>query len=197
MNESLKAVALIEKLLRRKALPADGIKELAEFAERRRPHTAWKKLRRLDYAEDVGFLEKWLKDLLRTEPPGSKINGLYFGLYEAEKAYVLYACGSDHYDPSDGDWACDPAWWPDSRIAWSPALIKMHAILKRMPYDARLLGEYCYWFGYAALAVAHLCRTIDSRLLLGKLKSRAVTVGFDDGDFVNLPPLAEARNRSR
>lgn len=52
------------------------------------------------------------------------------------------------------------------------------------------LISYFLTLGYAGLAVGHLCRTLDIKVLLGGATPRVVAVGFDEGDAIILGELA-------
>ncbi len=51
------------------------------------------------------------------------------------------------------------------------------------------IGEYVLCLGYAALVVKTICGKLEKKLLLGDRASRAVVIGFDDGDYIVLDEI--------
>src|SRR5262245_16402094 len=73
-----------------------------KVAPERKSH--WTRLRNLDFERDAAKLSRWLKRLLKKEPPPDDINGLWFGLYnpvldDGAPSCQMYIGGSSAFDP--------------------------------------------------------------------------------------------------
>jgi hypothetical protein len=164
---------------------------LTAYCEENYPGAAWSDIRRLDFDADLANLRRWLVNVLSTEPPSSKIEAFWFGLFnpvqDGFESCDMYIAGSDHFDSDDelAGWAVSPAYFPEGRYADSVALAALH---RAMPSagDAAAFGDYALCLGYACLAVADICAAVDPAVLLGSTESRAVAVGFDEGDSILL-----------
>ena len=151
------------------------------------PHDDWKKLNDLPY-DDLDDLREWIEKPFRKEPSKKKLTGLWFGLfnpvYSSKPVADMYVCGSTRFDPStDGSWAVDPDWMPESRYAHSAVLAKLYKIAYRkegLGNDA----EYPLCLGYGGLAVRDLLRYTDPSVILGRSPSLGIAVGFDSRDSV-------------
>lgn len=172
-----------------------GLKRLIRQASKAFPSAQWSSIKLESYGHPDSGLSKWLSEVLRKEPPSSRINAFWFGLYHpTSRGSDVYVAGSDQFDPSDttADWASAPAWWPGGRYANSRGLFQLFKSLRRFPSEARQFAEWLLLLGYAALSVARLCRVLDADLLLGRRRERAIAVGFDDGDFLVLGSLTRS-----
>ena len=107
----------------------------------------------------------------------------------------MYVSGSPEYEPDNADWACwqEETYLPEERYAPSQALLEICKILTDSASEsAQEIGRYAFCLGYAAITVTHLMQTIDTKILLGEVPSRRVSVGFDDGDYINLGEITPA-----
>jgi hypothetical protein len=149
---------------------------------------SWKAFADLDYENDRSILERWLTSVLKKEPPAGEISAFWFGLFnpvdrKGKVSCCLYIAGSNTFNGNvDDDWPCDPAYFPEGRYSDSKVLSEVYAGLREMHDEAKLLGEYLLCLGYSALVVLDLLSAVDRSLVLGRRKSRAVAVGFDEGD---------------
>src|SRR5262245_45838132 len=80
---------------------ASGMGPWFDYCEKVAPEckSLWKRLRKLDFETAAENLTKWLKNLLKKEPPPKNINGLWFGLFnpvldDGEPSCQMYTCGS-------------------------------------------------------------------------------------------------------
>jgi len=51
-----------------------------------------------------GFLD-WIKKIEKENPPAKEIVAINFGVFQAEKGFMVYVTGSEIYDANDDDWA--------------------------------------------------------------------------------------------
>ncbi|MCL6430698.1 MAG: hypothetical protein K6V36_07515 [Anaerolineae bacterium] len=161
--------------------------QLFDYCREHCPSSIWEELRHLDFEEDVVRLTNWLRAVLTSEPPGAEIEALWFGLRSTpQERDLLYLAGSDYFDLEDHGWVRFPIYWPASRRADSRVLQRIHQSLRKAGGQVFSLGWYVLCLGYACLAVAEACRTIEPDILLGTRDKRYIAVGFDGGDFVAL-----------
>jgi hypothetical protein len=176
----------------------DGMLQLIDYCKRQLPNRIWDRFNRLDYEKDVKRLGGWFRSLLISEPPPGNINAFWFGLFTAckedgKETFSLYVIGSTSYDSSDdsGDWACitNESFVPKGRYAKSKILSEIYELVSK-DEAVKEIGEYVLCLGYAGLAIKEITRGIEPRLLFGLRDSRAIAVGFDEGDFITLNPIA-------
>jgi hypothetical protein len=122
---------------------------------------------------------RWLLNLLRADPPGREISGLYFGLFESEGGCKLYVSGGKAYDVEDSDWACAMDWSPEGRYARLEQFSKLWRPLREAGDEP--------WVVIQAMVIV-LVRSFfgnhcsEFRKLTG-LRRVHVASGFDDGDL--------------
>lgn len=166
----------------------DGVSALVDMCQQHHDWDGWSRVREFDYFEDKQRLERWLKRVLKNQPPTRTIKAFWFGLYNPlvsrKPTSDVYLSGSREFTASETDfeWACGPAYFPNQRYAKSKALRHIYATVSEGGEGIPTLGEYVVCLGYAAIAIKLLASELDSKLWLGTLKQRAVAVGFDSGD---------------
>lgn len=163
--------------------PGAGWISLVEYLEAhgREPFL---QLRSVDVGDDIRRLRAQLAAVLKSEPPPSTLDAVFFGLFdtvdlEGAERIGFYVAGVAAFDPNDGDSLCDPAWWPDGRYLTSAALdaIKLAELSARVSEKEAL----CTLLGYAGqLGAALLVSRFASGGLFVGLRH---VVGFDSGDF--------------
>ena len=121
------------------------------------------------------------------------IDALWFGLFNpadeaGDATSGVYVAGTTrfHTIKTNPDWNVRPEYWPEGRYADSAVLRKIYRIAGNI--DG---AEYALCPAYAALAVAHLARSLDPKLLRGNRRERSLVVGFDDGDHVIVGAVAQ------
>lgn len=142
-------------------------------------------------AETVSALRAQWAD----EPPPDDINGLWFGMFEAERdpeeaadaeddssVIRLYCGGSDTHEPEAGnpDWGSDLAWWPQGRhldVSLLDALSTLQPPLEE--HEEWLIYVNAFMEGVVMLMVADALRDLGPDFLLGRTPARAVGGGFD------------------
>jgi hypothetical protein len=171
----------------------DGVRCLVEYYSKKSRIPVRRAVCKFRFATDLDRLTRWFQRLLTSEPPARTINAFWFGLFTSvgsdnKEDYALYVAGSKRYRKGDvdGDWQVDPEYWPEDRYAPSSGLSALYKAIAPRPYRWKIFGEYVLCLGYGCLVAHHLCRRLDRKLILGSRKDRAVAVGFDEGDFVEL-----------
>ena len=157
----------------------------------------WKRLRKLDFKKDAESLAKWLKNLLKKEPPPNTINGLWFGLYnpilgDGEPSCQMYAGGSSAFDArsDSNEWVCQLSWTPKGRYSASSVLTDLSRPVEAIAENQVFyLGEAFLCHGYLALVVSHWCNGPMGRALLGNATTRAIVIGHDSGDSYRIAVL--------
>ena len=183
----------IAALVRRELPTPSAMNKLVAWCAAAHPHAGWSKFKDLEIEAELPRLERWLRGVLRKEPPPTDITAFWFGLFnpcdrDGTVRSELYVAGSSLYagDGSPMGWQCGPAYWPEARYAGSRVLAKLY----RNAYTGRDAlendAEYPLALGYAAFAVAYLCRTTPPSLLLAGAAERTAVVGFDSGDYVTV-----------
>ncbi len=174
-------------LVARSTRPADGWSELVAYLGEKSGATV-ELLRDVAIIDDVHGAAEQLRELCAAEPPPTSVNAVYFGLFDTSdddgvEGIGFYVSGVEDFDPNDPDSLCSPAWWPEGRYLQSAAL----DAVKELEVDCRGAGnsDAASLLGYAGqLGAAMLVAKFASGLLFG---ARKIVVGFDSGDFVEVP----------
>ena len=176
-------------------IPAEeSMLRLIEQCAKAADHPDWDEFRQIPFDELMG-LSSWLDELLRNEPPGVCLRGLWFGIfnpiYRGEPVADMYICGSTNFndDPNDIEWAVEPEWWPANGYAGSEVLATIYRIAHReggLGNDA----EYPLCLAFGALAVRDLLRKKATEVF-EVVGSVGVGVGFDSGDFLLVGRVTE------
>jgi hypothetical protein len=181
------AYEFVERTVESRNGVVDGMTDLIGYCEKKKPNVVWKKIRKLNFRDDVERLQEWLVEVLTMEPPANEIKAFWFGLFnpvldDGRVSCCLYVSGSTRFN--EVDWACwrDDSYVPDGRYADSKVLDEIYSLTNEKGVGD--IGEYVLCQGYACLAVKHLCETIPKELLLGSKGKRSVAVGFDSGDEI-------------
>jgi hypothetical protein len=190
---------LIQQVAEAPAPIPEGLEHWFKYCEEVAPQGAalWKQLRRLDYGADAEQMAMWLTNLLKTEPPPSQINGLWFGLFnpvvkDGEASCQMYLSGSESYETDPEDWACDTSYFPKGRYPYSVIMDQIYRITNSSHEgDVSYLGDAFLCLGYAALLVSNWCHGPSAAQLLGDAPLRAVATGHDSGDIYQIALLAQ------
>jgi hypothetical protein len=114
-------------------------------------------------------VHEWLARVVTSESPASGVIAYNVGLFETESGYSAYLLGAAEYDEDDSDWACEEAFTPQEKYS-------------ELPSSKFKLGS---WEKVQEMMVAAVRKALDApelqKSFLGR--SKAVTVGFDDGDL--------------
>ena len=197
MSWMLDAHDWIAELVRDEAPVKSAMNELVTRCAAEHPHADWPKFKKLDIEPELPLLERWLRNVLTNEPPAPNITAFWFGLYNpATRNTVrteMYVAGSNRYagNASPIDWQCGPDYWPGDRYAGSRVLAQLYTYAYSGRKGLQNDAEYPLALGYAAFAVAHLCRTLPAPVLLAGAKERAAVVGFDSGDYLTVGDIRQ------
>ena len=159
------------------------------------PHPDWHMLRKLPY-DDITKLNEWLQSIFIEEPPEKPLSGLWFGLFNTTSNNIpvadMYVGGASHVDREDSDieWASDLDYFPENNYADSHILAAIYQIAYSSKKGLRNNAEYPLCLAYGAFAVKRLLKEIDPRIIISGDKKAIVTVGFDDGDYLNIGDMA-------
>jgi hypothetical protein len=135
----------------------------------------------------LGDFSRWFVNLLRADPPGREISGLYFGLFESDGGCELYVSGAKACDAGDTDWACTMDWSPEDRYARLEELSKLWRPLREAGDEP--------WVIIQALVIVIVRSFFGDHssefIKLTGLRRVHVASGFDGGDLYAIPtPLS-------
>ena len=107
--------------------PTGFWKKTIELGKIDAPHDYWKHFESFDIETDTSKIVSYIKDNLSNDPIPNKIKHIYFGLFETVDeddlpAAGFYLCGSSLDEDEDGDFLCDPEWFPEWRYINSKLL---------------------------------------------------------------------------
>ncbi len=196
MNLDLAGSALqIADLAGRDIDPADAMQRLIDWCAAQRAHDDWKRLSSLDFAAELKRLERWLDNVLTTEPPASSVTGIFFGLFNPQYSdnegtvADIYVAGGIY---GDNDWLSEVSqnWWPDGRYAHSQLLAQVYRIAYESPSGLANDMEYPVVLGFGVFATKWLCQATKAKLFGRRSESFHVAVGFDSGDVLTLGELS-------
>jgi hypothetical protein len=186
----------IEQLVRDSAPVRAGMLDLLRLCAKAKPSAIWSRFRDLDFESDQEAMTKWLRQLLKNEPPPAAINGLWFGLFnpyldDGQPTCCLYLAGSERFDPgmSDPDWACGPEYFPEGRYSSSRVLTTIYREANAAEGEVGGQAEYALCLGYSSLVIAQWCRGPLRQELRGGVALRGVAAGFDSGDVLLIDVL--------
>lgn len=114
-------------------------------------------------------IEHWLQAISASVPHTTiGIVAWNIGLYETPNGFGLYLAGSTHFDASDDDWACEPAFvLPENHLVVSPDCTQ----LTWQQVEQVVLEVLANWVTSAVFKESVFAR------------AQAITTGFDGGDL--------------
>lgn len=175
----------------------DVIAQVIDVCEAARPHEDWERLRALAWDDGAERVARWLQELLRDEPPGPEVRGLWFALNNPIDASGrtradLAFSGTSEYDPDDEEleWVFSAIHHPERQPA-PDCLAEMY----RIAYDDDGgLGNDAEWplaLVFGCVAVARALQALDATSTGWRPAAPAGAVcGFDGGDFIFVGELA-------
>lgn len=114
----------------------------------------------------------WIMNMNGELEDHEKIIALNFGIIETLNSYSIYLTGSNEYDESDSDWACNE-----------------HFVAKEKYFTLNLKASNSNDWAQTSSLVENLIRTfISSSEFNGSIlnKVKFITFGFDDGDLTRI-----------
>jgi hypothetical protein len=168
-----------------------------DWCEPRRPHPDWRRLRALDYDQDVPRLSRWLATALGEAPVSGRFQGLWFGLcnpvVDDEATADLYVIGSSRFDPTDIEWAVGADFRPEAGDLGSAALAGIYRIAYASADGLGNDAEYPLVLACGAMLARAALEVAPLAGPFGSVQGAAV--GFDSGDFLFLGPFSGGRLR--
>jgi hypothetical protein len=171
----------------------------------------WQTLEDLRINEDLVGIRRQLKEILAMEPIPSDAVFLYFGIFEIyhpdteSSGCSFYISGGKHIDENDqyGDFLCNPSYFPNERFIESTTLNQINNIYwnlkvgiqnekNKLEFNYEKLQEVFIYFltlGTVAIIARAICRVIESKF--------RIYVGFDNGDFFEIPSFQEGEVHDR
>lgn len=155
----------------------------------------WDKLKQLDIENDQADLALWMERLAAQSPLPKDVSAICIGIIKilnkdengAEKeVYAIYLTGADNYDPDDADWAVDTVYDPQHKYVIPDILNLVDDILKT-DRENYAFTDWILPLAYTALAISDIINfRLKKENFLKYQESLFVSVGFDNGDFVNV-----------
>jgi hypothetical protein len=162
------------------------------------PHPDWKRLGGLDYRGGVAELVRWLPSVLLVDVPRSRIEGLWFGLYnpldiDQKSRTDIYVAGSGHYDKLDQacEWAVDLTYKPSSGRAYSSILHSIYDIAYAHEGGLQNDAEWALGLAFAVMAVPQAAQAVNINIIPNHASVLGVATGFDSGDSIQLGEITE------
>lgn len=168
----------------------DGMAEVLKALNKRYRHPIWAKLAKLDYSRDKARIRRWLRDVLRKEPPPKSINAILFGIgmfsetEESEVYYDLVLLGAKRFNPKAEEPADFNEYAPERGIFGSKVLPDISAYLfnaRKRPKNIKEHAIDSAAEAYASLLVVHLCN-LCAEDLLGDATKRYVLCGYPEAE---------------
>jgi hypothetical protein len=182
-------------ILNSKASARQAWTKFIEFHEQNFPKPYWAKLKEIEVEEEQANIVNWLTAVVTKKPIPKKIKALWIGLIKLAanneiEIPTIYFGGSDNYNKEDNDWASDLNYLPEKRYAQPGLLQEIDAVAKTDEENYEFL-DWILPLAYCAFTFDELLRTkIDKGLFLKHKDQLFITLGYDDGDFIELTPVA-------
>jgi hypothetical protein len=151
------------------------------------PAEYWQDLKALEIEQEQKELRHWIENLLSDNPLPGNVKAIWIGIPRLwdesveDEYYGLYLWGADEYEPNDVEWACSPVYEPDGYIKLN--------VLKSAENLIKTDEEN---YAYSAFSLSEIFRTKLKGF--SNLESEDLiycAVGYDNGDFINLNPIAK------
>ncbi|MFC0516661.1 hypothetical protein ACFFGT_20810 [Mucilaginibacter angelicae] len=162
------------------------------------PADYWNTLKQINVGVDQADLTAWMERLVTESPLPRDIIAIWIGIVKIldcddngidKEVYAIYLTGSDKYDSEDADWAVNPIYDPENRYIIPDVLNLTDEIIKNDLENYAFL-DYILPLAYCALAITDIIKgRVNKNYFLKHQKSIFVSVGFDNGDWINLAPI--------
>jgi hypothetical protein len=171
-----------------------AMRTCVELAAATLPHPVWEAVAHMEWGADLRDTTAWLERLLVDEQPPAAVNAYWVGVFnpmtDGEASSDFYMAGSGSWP--DPEWMCSLDWWPANRYRRSPAqraIYQLTAGARPGPAQGPAIaevGDYALTLAHAASSTRSAVQALDAGLLLTGIHARHVTVGHDDGDWLEL-----------
>jgi hypothetical protein len=195
----------IKKIIAKDQSISEGMNDIIDYCNTNFKHDNWNNFRTIKF-DVVTDMEAWIEKVLKKDPVPSKINGLWFGLFNPcnendEETADMYISGNTEFDIDDdeGEWAVGPKYFPETRYAQSKTLKSIYEIAYD-DYANDGLGntaEYPLCLCYGCLIAKHLIQKYGQSMLKNDDQTIGIAVGFDSGDFLVIGELSKAGFKAR
>lgn len=153
----------------------------------------WSSLRQLDFETEQDEICNWLEQLVIKSPVPQNILAFWIGItkmkYKSKILPTIYVVGSKSYDNDNIEWACNPVYEPDNRYALPEILAEIDKILKSDKGNYEFF-DWLFPMAYCSLTFDDIIRSkLKKELFLNGRKRLFITVGHDEGDFVNVSTI--------
>ena len=177
-----------------------GIKEswnkIIDFHEALKPATYWSLLKALDVESEQLDIKDWMEQIAENSPVPKSAIALWIGitkLWDEEtqtEYYAVYLNGSKKYDAEDIDWAATPSYEPEENYGIVNVLTKVSELISG-DKDNNALLDWILPLSYCVFTIDEIIREnqLNSQLFLRGRKQLFVTVGYEEGDSVNISPI--------
>jgi hypothetical protein len=178
-----------------------GIKEswnkIIDFHEAIKPKSYWSLLRELDVEAEQEDIRDWMEQIVENSPLPKSVVALWVGITqlwdeETQKDYyAIYLTGASTYDAEDIDWAAKPKYEPEENFGIVQVLTQLTQIISDDQTDFSYL-DWILPISYVAFSIDEIIRSnsLEKKIFLKGKNLLHVTTGYDEGDFVNLTPIA-------
>lgn len=158
------------------------------------PTDYWTNIKELDVRTEQSKLRSELEQIIISTPLPNSIIALWIGITKLlnendQDFYVMYITGTDKYDVDDADWAVEPLYDHENKYIITDQLNLIDDIL-RSDTENYSFNDWIIPIAYCALTISDILTQTDKTSFLKFQQKLFVTVGYDDGDFINLPVLS-------
>ncbi|WP_221031941.1 hypothetical protein [Actomonas aquatica] len=171
----------------------EAMDSMLSWCEDQMPHSDWSIVRALPLAADLSAAERWIPELLSSQPCPFGIRALYFGLAEMandedEEFADLYVGFLGQYDADDEESAWvfgDLRHYPEGASLPTDSLRIAGETFNRE--DGKGLGNegnYMFCMAYSALLVASIMSSQTYQALNPDIDRVGMLVGWDSGDLM-------------
>lgn len=175
----------IESILKSNTPFKEGWLKIIAFHEEKEPNSYWSDLKNIDFEKDLQSAASWFFKTVANEPIPNSVIALWFGIFQtadedgSNERYIIYFTGSNNYDEQEiENWALDPVYSPDDKY-FEPEILNLK--LKKLKEHKSDNYSFLNWIlpiSYITLLVQQLKNKLTADLY--------ITVGYDDGDYINL-----------
>lgn len=178
----------LERLLLSDRPLSESAIALAEWGQRQVSHVIWKEMRSLDFAADLRHCLKWLNEVVRRSPPGSKVNVFNFQLgatdYERDSewgCYDLFLIGGENFKPDREGVSFYTSYMPDEGRAYCAGLMRLSKLFEQHADKLAHVSEIVITI-YAGLLLKHVLQAGEIKELLVMKKPRYIVWGYPEAE---------------
>ncbi|SEO81601.1 hypothetical protein SAMN05192574_113136 [Mucilaginibacter gossypiicola] len=158
----------------------------------------WDKLKQIDIEANQVGLALWMERLVTQSPLPENVSAIWIGIIKIlneddngteKEAYAIYLTGSENYAPDDAEWAVEPVYDPQHKYV-IPDILNLVDDLLKSDQENYAFTDWILPLAYTSLAISDIINfRLKKENFLKYRQSLFVSVGFDDGDLVNVTPI--------